>query len=89
MSNTDKEKYADVKFKFQLLVKDEKENYVPSTPNGILDDGRKVEFSEDKVFTLKPGQYATFLDLRQIRNIGLKNLVYQRTNMIRFSSMMK
>ena len=60
MSNTDKEKYADVKFKFQLLVKDEKENYVPSTPNGILDDGRKVEFSEDKVFTLKPGQYATF-----------------------------
>ncbi len=25
LSNTDKEKYADVKFKFQLLVKDEKE----------------------------------------------------------------
>lgn len=24
LSNTDKEKYADVKFKFQLLVKDEK-----------------------------------------------------------------
>lgn len=53
LSNTDKEEYADVKFKFQLLVKDEKENYVPSTSNGILSDGSTVEFSNDNVFTLK------------------------------------
>ena len=74
LSNTDKEKYADVKFKFQLLVKDEKENYVPSTPNGILDDGRKVEFSEDKVFTLKPGQYATFSGLKANTKYRIKEL---------------
>ena len=83
LSNTDKEKYADVKFKFQLLVKDEKENYVPSTPNGILDDGRKVEFSEDKVFTLKPGQYATFSGLKantkyRIKELGVSKKEYDK-----------
>ena len=83
LSNTDKEKYADVKFKFQLLVKDEKENYVPSTPNGILDDGRKVEFSEDKVFTLKPGQYATFSGLKantkyRIKELGVSKNKYDK-----------
>lgn len=83
LSNTDKEKYADVKFKFQLLVKDEKENYVPSTPNGILDDGRKVEFSEDKVFTLKPGQYATFSGLKantkyRIKELGVSKNEYDK-----------
>lgn len=83
LSNTDKEKYADVKFKFQLLVKDEKENYVPSTPNGILDDGRKVEFSEDKVFILKPGQYATFSGLKantkyRIKELGVSKNEYDK-----------
>lgn len=83
LSNTDKEKYADVKFKFQLLVKDEKENYVPSTPNGILDDGRKVEFSEDKVFTLKPGQYAIFSGLKantkyRIKELGVSKNEYDK-----------
>lgn len=83
LSNTDKEKYADVGFKFQLLVKDEKENYVPSTPNGILDDGRKVEFSEDKVFTLKPGQYATFSGLKantkyRIKELGVSKNEYDK-----------
>lgn len=83
LSNTDKEKYADVKFKFQLLVKDEKENYVPSTPNGILDDGRKVEFSEDKVFTLKPGQYATFSGFKantkyRIKELGVSKNEYDK-----------
>lgn len=83
LSNTDKEEYADVKFKFQLLVKDEKGNYVPSTPNGILDDGRKVEFSEDKVFTLKPGQYATFSGLKantkyRIKELGVSKNEYDK-----------
>ena len=67
LSSTDKENYADVEFKFQLLVKDG-EDYVPLATNGILSDGSKVKFKKEKindvfydnVFTLKPGQHATF-----------------------------
>lgn len=36
LSNTDKEKYADVEFKFQLLVKNAQGKYVPSNTKGIL-----------------------------------------------------
>ena len=82
LSNTDKEKYADVEFKFQLLVKDEKENYVPSATNGTLSDSSKVKFksetinnvSYDNVFTLKPGQYATFSGLKANTEYKVKEL---------------
>lgn len=42
LSNTDKEKYADVEFKFQLLVKNAQGKYVPSNTKGILSDGKNV-----------------------------------------------
>ena len=91
LSNTDKEKYADVGFKFQLLVKDEKETYVPSATNGTLSDNSKVEFksetinnvSYNNVFTLKPGQYATFSGLKantkyKIKELGVSNDRYDQ-----------
>lgn len=91
LSNTDKEKYADVGFKFQLLVKDEKGNYVPSATNGTLSDNSKVEFksetinnvSYNNVFTLKPGQYATFSGLKantkyKIKELGVSNDRYDQ-----------
>lgn len=82
LSNTDKEKYADVKFKFQLLVKDEKGEYVPSATNGTLSDGSKVEFesetinnvSYDNVFTLKPDQHATFSGFKANTEYKVKEL---------------
>ena len=91
LSNTDKEKYADVGFKFQLLVKDEKETYVPSATNGTLSDNSKVEFKSEtinnvpynNVFTLKPGQYATFSGLKantkyKIKELGVSNDRYDQ-----------
>ena len=42
LSNTDKEKYADVEFKFQLLVKNAQGKYVPSNTKGILSDGKML-----------------------------------------------
>ena len=84
LSNTDKEEYADVKFKFQLLVKDKnKRKYVPATPNGTLSDDSKVEFSKDKVFTLKPGQHATFSGLKadakyKIKELGVSENEYDK-----------
>lgn len=91
LSNTDKEKYADVGFKFQLLVKDEKESYVPSATNGTLSDNSKVEFKSEtinnvfckNVFTLKPGQYATFSGLKantkyKIKELGVSNDRYDQ-----------
>lgn len=91
LSNTDKEKYADVGFKFQLLVKDEKGSYVPSATNGTLSDNSKVEFKSEtinnvsykKVFTLKPGQYATFSGLKantkyKIKELGVSNDRYDQ-----------
>ena len=82
LSNTDKEKYADVEFKFQLLVKDKEENYVPSAPNGTLSDGSEVKFksetinnvSYNNVFTLKPDQYATFSGLKANTEYKVKEL---------------
>lgn len=91
LSNTDKEKYADVGFKFQLLVKDEKGSYVPSATNGTLSDNSKVEFKGEtinnvfykNVFTLKPGQYATFSGLKantkyKIKELGVSNDRYDQ-----------
>lgn len=91
LSNTDKEKYADVGFKFQLLVKDEKGSYVPSATNGTLSDNSKVEFKSEtinngsykNVFTLKPGQYATFSGLKantkyKIKELGVSNDRYDQ-----------
>ena len=82
MSNTDKEKYADVEFKFQLLVKNAQGKYVPSNTKGILSDGKNVEFksetinnvSYNNVFTLKPGQHATFSGLEENKNYKVQEL---------------
>ena len=82
LSNTDKEKYADVEFKFQLLVKDAKEKYVPLNTKGILSDGKDVEFKTEtinnvsyaNVFTLTPDQYATFSGLEENKNYKVQEL---------------
>ena len=82
LSNTDKEKYADVEFKFQLLVKDAKEKYVPLNTKGILSDGKDVEFKNEtinnvsyaNVFTLTPDQYATFSGLEENKNYKVQEL---------------
>lgn len=92
MSNTDKEKYANVEFKFQLLLQDDKGEYVPSNTAGTLSDDSEVEFNceeingvpYDNVFTLKPGQKAIFSGLEENKIIRFENLVYQRTDMIGF-----
>ena len=82
LSNTDKEKYADVEFKFQLLVKDAKGTYVPLNTKGILSDGKDVEFKTEtinnvsyaNVFTLTPDQYATFSGLEENKNYKVQEL---------------
>ena len=82
LSNTDKEKYADVEFKFQLLVKDVTGKYVPLNTKGILSDGKDVEFKTEtinnvsygNVFTLKPGQHATFSGLEENKNYKVREL---------------
>lgn len=82
LSNTDKEKYADVEFKFQLLVKNAQGKYVPSDTKGILSDGKNVEFKSEtinnvsykNVFTLKPGQHATFSGLEENKNYKVQEL---------------
>lgn len=82
LSNTDKEKYADVEFKFQLLVKDVTGKYVPLNTKGILSDGKDVEFETEtinnvsygNVFTLKPGQHATFSGLEENKNYKVREL---------------
>lgn len=82
LSNTDKEKYADVEFKFQLLVKDVTGKYVPLNTKGILSDDKDVEFKNEtinnvsygNVFTLKPGQHATFSGLEENKNYRVQEL---------------
>ena len=82
LSNTDKEKYADVEFKFQLLVKDAKGKYVLLNTKGILSDGKDVEFKTEtinnvsyaNVFTLTPDQYATFSGLEENKNYKVQEL---------------
>ena len=82
LSNTDKEKYADVEFKFQLLVQNDSREYVPSSTAGILSDGSEVKFKSEtindvsyaNVFTLKPGQHATFSGLEENKNYKVQEL---------------
>ncbi len=82
LSNTDKEKYADVEFKFQLLVQNDNKEYVPSSTAGILSDGSEVKFKSEtindvsyaNVFTLKPGQHATFSGLEENKNYRVQEL---------------
>lgn len=82
LSNTDKEKYADVEFKFQLLVQNDNREYVPSSTAGILSDGSEVKFKSEtinnvsytNVFTLKPGQYATFSGLEENKKYKVQEL---------------
>lgn len=82
LSNTDKEKYANVEFKFQLLLQDDKGEYVPSNTAGTLSDDSEVEFnheeingvSYDNVFTLKPGQKAIFSGLEENKNYKVREL---------------
>ena len=82
LSNTDKEKYANVEFKFQLLFQDDKGEYVPSNTAGTLSDDSKVEFNReeingvfyDNVFTLKPGQKAIFSGLEENKNYKVQEL---------------
>lgn len=82
LSNTDNEKYADVEFKFQLLVQNDNKEYVPSSTAGILSDGSEVKFKSEtindvsyaNVFTLKPGQHATFSGLEENKNYRVQEL---------------
>lgn len=82
LSNTDKEKYADVEFKFQLLVQNDNREYVPSSTAGILSDDSEVKFKSEtindvsyaNVFTLKPGQHATFSGLEENKNYRVQEL---------------
>lgn len=82
LSNTDKEKYADVEFKFQLLVQNDNRKYVPSSTAGILSDSSEVKFESEtindvsyaNVFTLKPGQYATFSGLEENKKYKVQEL---------------
>lgn len=82
LSNTDKEKYANVEFKFQLLLQDDKGEYVPSNTSGTLSDDSEVKFnreeindvSYDNVFTLKPGQKAIFSGLEENKNYKVREL---------------
>lgn len=82
LSNTDKEKYANVEFKFQLLLQNANGEYVPSNTAGTLSDGNKVKFKSEEingisynnVFTLKPGQQATFSGLEENKNYKVREL---------------
>ena len=82
LSNTDKEKYANVEFKFQLLLQDDKGEYVPSNTAGTLSDDSEVEFNReeingvpyDNVFTLKPGQKAIFSGLEENKKYKVQEL---------------
>lgn len=91
LSNTNKEKYANVEFKFQLLLQDDKGEYVPSNTAGTLSDDSEVEFNReeingvpyDNVFTLKPGQKAKFSGLEEntkykVQELGVSKDRYDR-----------
>lgn len=90
LSNTDKEKYANVEFKFQLLAqkvistdkitgKETYSNeYKPIGSNAVLNDGKNVTFSKENgykyVFKLKPGQCATFSGLKKDRKYKVQEI---------------
>lgn len=88
LSNTDKEKYANVEFKFQLLaqkvISTDKttgketysDEYEPIRSNAVLNDGKNVTFSSENgyVFKLKPGQRATFSGLKKDRKYKVQEI---------------
>lgn len=81
LSNTDKEKYANVEFKFKLYAQHivntkptetYNETYDLITSNAKLklqdgSDGGSLTFAADGTFTLKPGQQAIFSELQENR----------------------
>ena len=84
LSNTDKEKYANVQFKFKVYaqkVKEDGNSYEVLTTKAKMTDGKEVTFDKDGAFYLKPGQKATFSGLKDnqkyyVEEIGVKSEEY-------------
>ena len=87
LSNTDKEKYANVLFKFKVYAQKVKEDgtfedsYEVLTTKAKMADGTAVTFDDDGAFYLKPGQKATFSGLKDnqkyyVEEIGVKSEEY-------------
>lgn len=88
LSNTDKEKYTNVDFKFQLYAQKIKssvsgqetyydDKYVLIDRNAKLSDGSPVKFEgegENRYFTLKAGQKAIFSGLKDNRKYYVKEI---------------
>ena len=90
LSNTDKEKYANVQFKFKVYAQkvkedgtfeDSEDSYEVLTTKAKMTDGKEVTFDKDGAFYLKPGQKATFSGLKDnqkyyVEEIGVKSEEY-------------
>lgn len=87
LSNTDKEKYANVLFKFKVYAQKSKgnetfeENTYEVLKAAKMADGTAVTFDNDGAFYLKPGQKATFSGLKDhqkyyVEEIGVKSDEY-------------
>lgn len=87
LSNTDKEKYANVQFKFKVYAQKSKgdetfeENTYEVLKAAKMADGTAVTFDDDGAFYLKPGQKATFSGLKDnqkyyVEEIGVKSDEY-------------
>lgn len=87
LSNTDKEKYANVLFKFKVYAQKAKgdgtfeENTYEVLKAAKMADGTAVTFDDDGAFYLKPGQKATFSGLKDhqkyyVEEIGVKSDEY-------------
>ena len=87
LSNTDKEKYANVRFKFKVYAQKSKgnetfeENTYEVLKAAKMADGTAVTFDDDGAFYLKPGQKATFSGLKDhqkyyVEEIGVKSDEY-------------
>lgn len=86
LSNTDKEKYANVQFKFKLHVQKAKgdgtfEDSYEVLRNAKSSDGKPIQFDADGAFYLKPGEKATFSGLKDhqkyyVEEIGVKSEEY-------------
>ncbi len=87
LSNTDKEKYANVLFKFKVYAQKSKgdgtfeEDTYEVLKAAKMADGTAVTFDDDGAFYLKPGQKATFSGLKDhqkyyVEEIGVKSDEY-------------
>lgn len=89
LSNTDKEKYANVLFKFKVYAQKSKEDGTGTFEENTYEvlkaakmaDGNAVTFDDDGAFYLKPGQKATFSGLKDhqkyyVEEIGVKSEEY-------------